>query len=44
MQKRSLAILGSGWHPPLFREEARALLGPIEVLHKRMAFLHSQMK
>ena len=38
MQVRSLAILGSGWHPPLFREEARALLGPIEVLHQRMAF------
>ena len=39
MQVRSLVILGSGWHPHLFREEARALLGPIEVLHKRMAFL-----
>ena len=32
----NLALVGSGWHPPLFREEARSLLGPIEVLHPRM--------
>ena len=36
---RSLAIVGSGWHPPLFREEARALLGPIETLHPRIVFV-----
>ena len=32
----NLALVGSGWHPPLFREEARSLLGSIEVLHPRM--------
>ena len=36
MGASNLALVGSGWHPPLFREEARALLGPIEVLHPRM--------
>ncbi len=36
---RSLMLIGSGWHPPLFREEARALLGPIETLHPRIAFV-----
>ncbi len=36
---RSLAIVGSGWHPPLFREEVRALLGPIETLHPRVVFV-----
>ena len=36
---RSLAIVGSGWHPPLFREEARSLLGPIETLHPRIVFV-----
>ena len=32
----NLALVGSGWHPPLFREEAKALLGEIEALHPRM--------
>ena len=32
----NLALVGSGWHPPLFREEARALLGSAEILHPRM--------
>ena len=36
---RSLVLIGSGWHPPLFRAEARALLGPIETLHPRIAFV-----
>ena len=35
---RSLTIVGSGWHPALFRQEARALLGPIETLHPRIVF------
>ena len=35
----SLALVGNGWHPPRFREEARALLGPIEALHPRLAFV-----
>ncbi len=39
MVTRSLVLVGSGWHPPLFREEARALLGPIETLHPRLAFV-----
>ena len=32
----NLALVGSGWHPPLFREEARSLLESIEVLHPRI--------
>ena len=39
MGTRSLALLGSGWHPRLFREECRALLGPIEILHPRLTFV-----
>ena len=39
MGARSLVLLGSGWHPPLFREECRALLGPIETLHPRLTFV-----
>ncbi len=39
MGTRSLALVGSGWHPPLFREESRALLGPIETLHPRLVFV-----
>jgi len=34
-----LTIVGSGWHPSLFREEAKALLGPIETLHPRIVFV-----
>ena len=34
-----MVLLGSGWHPPLFREECRALLGPIETLHPRLTFV-----
>ena len=36
---RSLVLIGSGWHPSLFRAEASALAGPIEALHPRAAFL-----
>ena len=39
MGVRSLTLIGSGWHPPLFREEAKALLGPIETLHPRAVFV-----
>jgi len=39
MRVRSLALVGNGWHPSLFREEAKALLGPIEALHPRLAFV-----
>ena len=39
MGTRSLVLLGSGWHPPLFREECKALLGPIETLHPRLTFV-----
>jgi tRNA (guanine10-N2)-dimethyltransferase len=36
---RSLILIGSGWHPPLFRAEVSSLLGPIETLHPRIAFV-----
>jgi tRNA (guanine10-N2)-dimethyltransferase len=36
---RSLVLIGSGWHPSLFRAEVSALSGPIEVLHPRAVFL-----
>ena len=39
MGAQSLVLVGSGWHPPLFREECRALLGPIETLHPRLTFV-----
>ena len=39
MRARSLVLLGSGWHPRLFREECRSLLGPIETLHPRLTFV-----
>ena len=39
MGTRSLVLLGSGWHPRLFREECRALLGPTETLHPRLTFV-----
>ena len=39
MGARSLVLLGSGWHPRLFREECKALLGPIETLHPRLTFV-----
>jgi len=34
-----LVLLGSGWHPPLFRKECKSLLGPIETLHPRLTFV-----
>jgi len=39
MPTRSMVLVGSGWHPPLFREECRSLLGPLEVLHPRISFV-----
>ena len=39
MGTRSLVLLGSGWHPPLFRKECKSLLGPIETLHPRLTFV-----
>jgi len=36
MRASNLALVGSGWHPPLFREEARSLLESIDVLHPRI--------
>ena len=35
----NLVLIGSGWHPPLFRAEVSALAGPIEALHPRAVFL-----
>ena len=32
-------LLGSGWHPPLFRSEIKSLFGDIEVLHPRIVLL-----
>tara|TARA_B100000900_G_scaffold359966_1_gene331735 strand:+ start:2287 stop:3423 length:1137 start_codon:yes stop_codon:yes gene_type:complete len=32
-------LLGSGWHPPLFRSEISSLFGEIEVLHPRIVLL-----
>ena len=28
-----LALVGNGWHPKLFREEARSLLGHVDTIH-----------
>ena len=30
---QGLTLIGSGWHPFLFRSEIKALTGPIEVIH-----------
>ena len=32
-------LLGSGWHPPLFRSEINALFGDLNVLHPRIVLL-----
>ena len=39
MPTRSMVLVGSGWHPPLFREECKSLLGPLEILHPRILFV-----
>ena len=31
-----LTLVGNGWHPWLFREESKSLMGEIEVLHPRV--------
>tara|TARA_B100001778_G_scaffold121584_1_gene99874 strand:+ start:1591 stop:2727 length:1137 start_codon:yes stop_codon:yes gene_type:complete len=36
-------LLGSGWHPPLFRSEIKALFGEIEVLHPRVVLLEDSI-
>jgi len=32
-------LLGSGWHPPLFRSEINALFGDLKILHPRIVLL-----
>ena len=32
-------LLGSGWHPPLFRSEIDALFGDLQILHPRIVLL-----
>ena len=29
-------LIGSGWHPALFRSEAEALVGPVGFIHPRV--------
>jgi len=36
-----LTLIGSGWHPALFRSEAEALVGPIVPLHSRIVVTES---
>ena len=31
-----LTLVGSGWHPALFRSEAEALVGPVGFVHPRV--------
>ena len=31
-----LTLIGSGWHPALFRSEAEALVGPVGFVHPRV--------
>ena len=31
-----LMLIGSGWHPALFRSEAEALVGPVGFIHPRV--------
>jgi len=33
---RGIVLVGNGWHPPLFRAEVNALLGPTNILHPRI--------
>ena len=37
-----IALIGNGWHPKLFREEVRALLGPVDAIHPRIVFAESK--
>ena len=36
---QGLTLIGSGWHPFLFRSEIKALTGPIEVIHPRVVYI-----
>ena len=36
---QGLTLIGSGWHPTLFRAEVKALTGPIEVMHPRVLYI-----
>lgn len=36
---QGLTLIGSGWHPLLFRAEIKALTGPIEVIHPRVLYI-----
>ena len=36
---QGLTLIGSGWHPNLFRAEIKALTGPIEVMHPRVLYI-----
>ena len=36
---RGLTLIGSGWHPHLFRAEIKALTGPLEVIHPRVVYI-----
>ena len=36
---QGLTLIGSGWHPTLFRAEIKALTGPIEVINPRVVYI-----
>jgi len=36
---QGLTLIGSGWHPHLFRAEIKALTGPLEVIHPRVVYI-----
>ena len=36
-----LTLIGSGWHPALFRSEAEALVGPVGFVHPRVVITNS---
>ena len=36
---QGLTLVGSGWHPVLFRAEIQALTGPIEVMNPRVLYI-----
>ncbi len=37
-----LTLVGNGWHPWLFREETKSLMGEIEVIHPRVVSIPFQ--
>ena len=40
-QMSGLMLIGSGWHPALFRSEAEALAGPVGFIHPRIVITDS---